>query len=99
MADLLQSDIDRVYGEYFAAREAYEKAGTDGIAFVKARFDQAQSALRAARQLWREIGEATGQRGEFVHAADNSPPPPDLIGDAWTERRYPAASPKPRKEG
>lgn len=87
MPDLLQADIDRVYGEYFAAREEYEKTSGEEARFVKARFDQAQSALRETRRLWREIGEATGTR-KFITTEDNAEPPPDLIGDAWIGRRH-----------
>jgi hypothetical protein len=76
--DPLQADIDRVYGEYHAARDAYEAASGDQL--VKARFDRAQTGLRDTRRQWREIGEASGQRGLFVKADDNSEPPPDLIG-------------------
>lgn len=75
--DPLKDDIDRVYGEYHAARDAHD-ANPDPLS--KARFDRAQVALQETRRQWREIGEVSGQRGTFVQTADNSEPPPDLIG-------------------
>ena len=62
--DLLQADVDRVYGEYFAAREVYERTAIDDDSFglVAARFNDAERALHETRGRWREIGVVTGVR-------------------------------------
>lgn len=92
---LLQADIDRVYGEYHAARAAYEATPKDSpdLPVVSARWKRAQRELNETRDEWRLIGEAVGTRGGVVNPArvppegsgmirtvHNSPPPPDLIG-------------------
>jgi hypothetical protein len=69
-------ETQRVYAEYHEARAAWE--GSDDL-FAKARFDRAQLALRENRRLWREIGEATGNRAEMVAATDNHDGPAPVL--------------------
>lgn len=74
-------DLQRVLDEYnaavpplLAARDAGEVS-----AVVKMRADRAQTALQQTRAYWREIGQAVGNRTEFIAAADNSTDVPSLI--------------------
>lgn len=97
MSDLLQAEIDRVYGEYYAARTDYEQAdkADPNFPLVRDRFNEAGIALHNSRSRWRAIGEAAGTRTERVLTVDEDGTEPDqltpaqqMIPDRWTERRF-----------
>lgn len=69
---------ERVYAEYAEARTAWEESDDP---FARARFDRAQETLREHRRIWREIGEAAGNRSAFIAAVDDHDgPAPTLKG-------------------